>query len=46
VYPWSSVVKIFSAFRDIARRVNFLSSEQLVKEYEYEIQTGGSEFRL
>jgi hypothetical protein len=36
----------FSAFRDIARRVNFLSCEQLVKDYEYEVQTGSSEFRL
>ena len=36
----------FSAFRDIARRVNFLSCEQLVKDYEYEVQTSGSEFRL
>jgi len=30
----------------IARRVNFFSSEQLVKDYEYEVQTNGSEFRL
>jgi hypothetical protein len=36
----------FSVFRDIARRVNFLSCEQLVKDYEYEVQTGGSEFPL
>lgn len=38
----------FSAFRDIAKpkRVDFLSCEQLVKDYEYEVQTGGSEFRL
>jgi hypothetical protein len=38
----------FSAFRDIAtpRRVHFLSYEQLVKDYEYEIESGGSEFRL
>lgn len=36
----------FSAFRDIARRVNFLSCEQLVKDYEYEVQTSGSGFRL
>jgi hypothetical protein len=36
----------FSAFRDIAKRVNFLSYEQLVKDYEYEMETSGSEFRL
>ena len=36
----------FSAFRDIARRVNFLSCEQLVKNYEYEMKSSGSEFRL
>ena len=36
----------FTAFRDIARRVNFLSCEQLVKDYEYEVQTGSSGFRL
>lgn len=36
----------FSAFRDIAKRVNFLSYEQLVKDYEYEVETSSSEFRL
>jgi hypothetical protein len=36
----------FSAFRDIAKRVDFLPCERLVKEYEYEIETGSSEFRL
>lgn len=36
----------FSAFQDIAKRVNFLSCEQLVKNYEYEVETSSSEFRL
>ena len=36
----------FSAFRDIAKRVNFLSYERLVKDYEYEVETSSSEFRL
>lgn len=36
----------FSAFCDIAKRVNFLSYEQLVKDYEYETETSSSEFRL
>jgi hypothetical protein len=38
----------FSAFRDIAKpkRVDFLPYEQLVKDYEYEVETSSSEFRL
>jgi hypothetical protein len=36
----------FSAFRDIAKRVDFLPCERLVKEYEYEIETGSSDFKL
>jgi hypothetical protein len=36
----------FSAFRDIAKRVYFLSYEPLVKDYEYEIEISSSEFRL
>jgi hypothetical protein len=36
----------FSAFRDIAIRVNFLSYDQLVKDYEYETEACRSEFRL
>lgn len=36
----------FSAFGDIAKRVNFLPCEQLVKDYESEIETSSSGFRL
>ncbi len=36
----------YSAFCDIAKRVNFLSYEQLVKDYEYEVETSSSGFRL
>ncbi|MGD1089537.1 MAG: hypothetical protein ABR955_12565 [Verrucomicrobiota bacterium] len=36
----------FSAFRDIAERVDFLPYERLVKDYEYEIEIGGSDFKL
>jgi len=36
----------FSAFRDIAERVDFLPCEQLVKEYETEVETHSSGFRL
>lgn len=36
----------FSAFKDIAKRVDFLSYERLVKDYEYEVQTAGADFRL
>jgi len=36
----------FSAFRDIAKRVDFFSYEQLVKDYEYEEEVNVSSFRL
>ena len=36
----------FSAFRDIAKRVGFLPCEQLVKDYEAEMATNQSGFRL
>ena len=36
----------FSAFRDIAKRVDFLPCEQLVKDYEVEMATSQSGFRL
>ena len=36
----------FSAFSNIAKRVNFLSYEQLVTDYEYAIETSSSEFKL
>jgi hypothetical protein len=36
----------FSAFRDIAKRVSFLPCEQLVKDYESELETSSSGFRL
>lgn len=36
----------FSAFRDIAKRVDFFPYEQLVKDYEYEEETNASSFRL
>lgn len=36
----------FSAFRDVAKRVAFLPCEQLVKDYETELATSRSGFRL
>ena len=36
----------FSAFRDVVKRVNFLSYERLVADYEYEIEKGDSDFKL
>lgn len=36
----------FSAFKEIFKRVDFLSYEQLVKNYEYEMETSSSGFKL
>ena len=46
VGPAESHIADGAAFRDIARRVNFLSFDQLVKDYEYALATGDAEFRL
>jgi hypothetical protein len=36
----------FLAFKEIVKRVDFLSYEQLVKNYEYEMETSSSNFKL
>lgn len=36
----------FSAFRDIAKRVDFFPYDRLVQDYEYEIEKGSSDFKL
>lgn len=36
----------FSAFSDIAKRVDFLSYERLIKDYEYESEANSAAFRL